>query len=783
VQGGKVDVVLAQDRDRFAREPAYHYLLKREFQEHGTRIRSLNDRGDDSPEGELTDGILDQLGRYERAKTAERSRRGKLRRAREGKVIAGTRSPYGFVYNDARDNYVVDPERMAVVHRIFEMLGTEGATLYAVRHELKRTGIPSPSGNVLWPYPTLRAMVLDDVYRPHTYEEIAEVVSPEVAARLQPERSYGIWWFNRRRGEMRKVAEVGPNGKRIYRKRYKQVRKPRSEWVAVPVPASGIPRGWVDAARLAIKDNKRPSNTGRRFWPLSGGVLRCPACGWSMSPHTISPGGKCTRFYYYYRCAKHMKNSYDGCASYRHYRAEELEEQVWGEIRGLLRDPERLRAGMDAAIEMQRSALRGDPDRETRAWLDKLAEVDRKRARYQEMAAEELITLEELRGKLADLEDIRATAERELEEVQGRSGRIAELERDRDALLESYEALALEELDELTPEERHGFYRTLRVVVHAYPDGSVEVRGEFMPFGPPGPDDPPAAASLLEGFPQIKTCERSMGAPGLGERTQVVRLRQGGQPVGPLDGPPDAQVPHGQDVRSPEKEHQEHVGAPLAQALDGRDPFCNLIVGERVQALQLELSALDAPRQVAKVAYLLPREPGCAQIRFFGGDELGWRRGVAPEEADEAGVDGAGRHCGELLPYDGTHEGAVSVVGASAAARRAVERTDALYEGGHDRVPALEQKAKARVLDGGRGHSGSGRDLLYRPKKSLAAGLIISGFHIGSKVSWAFTVSTPSMLKASVSTCSWIRSPTGHIGLVSEKVTSRWRPSSWTPTS
>jgi hypothetical protein len=38
-------VVLAQDRDRFAREPAYHYLLRREFEEHATKIRALNDRG------------------------------------------------------------------------------------------------------------------------------------------------------------------------------------------------------------------------------------------------------------------------------------------------------------------------------------------------------------------------------------------------------------------------------------------------------------------------------------------------------------------------------------------------------------------------------------------------------------------------------------------------------------------------------------------------------------------------------------------------------------------
>src|SRR5215211_4527271 len=89
VAAGGVSVVLAQDRDRFAREPAYHYLLRQEFDEHGTKMYALNDRGDESPEGELTDGILDQLARFERAKTAERTRRGKLRKPRRQ---AGARS-------------------------------------------------------------------------------------------------------------------------------------------------------------------------------------------------------------------------------------------------------------------------------------------------------------------------------------------------------------------------------------------------------------------------------------------------------------------------------------------------------------------------------------------------------------------------------------------------------------------------------------------------------------------------------------------------------------------
>jgi len=126
VAAGGVSLVLAQDRDRFAREPAYHYLLRREFEEHGTKIRAMNDRGDDTPEGELTDGILDQLAKFERAKTAERSRRGKLRKAREGKIIAGHTPDFGFNFNATRDNYVVDEDKMRVVRRIFHMVGGRG---------------------------------------------------------------------------------------------------------------------------------------------------------------------------------------------------------------------------------------------------------------------------------------------------------------------------------------------------------------------------------------------------------------------------------------------------------------------------------------------------------------------------------------------------------------------------------------------------------------------------------------------------------------------------------
>jgi len=197
VSAGGVFVVLAQDRDRFAREPVYLFYLQEEFAEHGTALRALNDRGDESPEGELTTGILDQIARYERLKIAERSRRGKLRKAREGKVIATKRPHYGYRYNASRDGYEVDDEIMAVVKRIFRMVGTEGVAIRGVKRIFEREGLPTPEGKKIWGQFFIREAIRDDAYRPHSWKEIERLVAKgqmaaEVASRLDPQKRYGI---------------------------------------------------------------------------------------------------------------------------------------------------------------------------------------------------------------------------------------------------------------------------------------------------------------------------------------------------------------------------------------------------------------------------------------------------------------------------------------------------------------------------------------------------------------------------------------------------------------
>jgi DNA invertase Pin-like site-specific DNA recombinase len=92
VAKGGVSIVLAQDRDRFAREPAYLYLLREVFAEKGTRLKALSDRGDDSPEGQLTDGILDQLAKFE---PCQDRRKDKAGQAQEGTRRRGGRGAAG----------------------------------------------------------------------------------------------------------------------------------------------------------------------------------------------------------------------------------------------------------------------------------------------------------------------------------------------------------------------------------------------------------------------------------------------------------------------------------------------------------------------------------------------------------------------------------------------------------------------------------------------------------------------------------------------------------------
>ena len=165
----------------------------------------------------------------------------------------------------------------------------------------------------------------------------------------------------------------------------------------------------------------------------------------------------------------------------RGVRAEETEALVWAFVLGYLKDPEQLRAGLERFIEEERGAVRGDPEREAKMWLDRIAEADSQRTRAQNLAIEGLFSPDELREKLAHLAEQRRTAERELEALRTRTERLANLELEAEALLAHYAGMAREGLEAYAPEDRHDAYQALRLRVVVHPDGRMEAGGVFIP--------------------------------------------------------------------------------------------------------------------------------------------------------------------------------------------------------------------------------------------------------------------------------------------------------------
>lgn len=135
-------------------------------------------------------------------------------------------------------------------------------------------------------------------------------------------------------------------------------------------------------------------------------------------------------------------------------------------------------------VDQERDGLRGDPEREAKEWRCKLSEIATKRARFQELAAEDLLTLDELRAKLTELDEVREATELELSLLQNRVERVEALQRSKDAVLASLEETVPKALGELNAEERHQLYEMLKVRLTAGVDGSLELNGKLIPKHP-----------------------------------------------------------------------------------------------------------------------------------------------------------------------------------------------------------------------------------------------------------------------------------------------------------
>ncbi len=462
-EAGLIERVWCLSPDRLARVYAYQVIVLDELARHGVGVRFTDAPPlDDDPQARLLTQVQGVIAEYERAKIAERYRRGKLFRSRAGEVLAW-RTPYGY-RRQPRDSRgparleVFEPEA-AVVRRIFHDAAHGGHSLREIIRRLAADQIPPPAGrDRLWSTSTLSKLLRNEAY-------------------------IGRVYFNRTEA----VPDPRPG------KRSKQVPRPREDWIAIAVPVI-IDERTFEAAHRAGRDNSQwsPRRTEPGQWLLRG-LVKCGPCGVGTNCHKMR--GRNGTWHRYYYCRNHdpiKAGGIDRRCTERNIRSDALDEFVFDQVRAALLRPEVLTAG-EQALAVRTPVPDDDLLAAELARLNrKLDATHAERRRLVDLYQAGLVELPELQRRAADIEHRR----RELEQRRDAlTTQRHELTRDNQLRhrVRDFAARVLEVIDTLDFTQKQTLLRLLVEDVHVT-GWHVQIRLRIPldddPNDPPRPPNP-----------------------------------------------------------------------------------------------------------------------------------------------------------------------------------------------------------------------------------------------------------------------------------------------------
>jgi site-specific DNA recombinase len=461
---GAFEVLLCHAPDRLARRYAYQVLLLDELQRVGVEVIFAKEpeRGE-TPEDELLRQFQGMIAEYERAQIRERSRRGKLHRARGGSQAVLSGAPYGYRYVRKSEHvdafYEIDEAQATVVREVFERYSEHGESIADIARALSERDVPTRTGKQVWDRSTVWAMLRNPAYR----GQAAFGKTQTTGQRAKPTRPV------RARGER--------HGRRETRRDVAL-----EQWTSIPVPALVTDEQFA-LAQARLKENKRYAKRNSREPALLKGILVCRDCGyacWRTSARTTK------RLIYYYRCIGSDNYRHVGgrVCSNRPIRADELDALVWSEVERLLSDPALIRAEIDRRLQTLRTE---SPAAHRRDGLEReLARVRAGSGRLIEAYQEQLITLEELRARMPALRKRETALATQLDALDAQL-HDAETYLKLAESLEDFLARLAESAQNLTVEERQ---RVLRLVVREVRIGDDGITIRHSIPTPTGPDDP-----------------------------------------------------------------------------------------------------------------------------------------------------------------------------------------------------------------------------------------------------------------------------------------------------
>ena len=321
-QAGAFDAILVLSPDRLSRKYAYLILILEEFERFTTPVIFLEQPPSDDPHSALLVQIQGAVAEYERAKLAERYRRGKLYRARQGEVFWASIS-YGYQrlprQGSVPASLVIYEPEAEVVRNIFFWHAYEGMSIRQIVKRLTKEGYTTPKGGSRWAESTVHKIVRQEAY-------------------------LGTLYYNR----SYEVTVTSPEG--VPRK--KKLLRPESEWISVSIPPL-IDRATFACSQARHGPNQQfsPRNLKEEYWLLRR-LLRCERCGYKSAcvadkrrPY-MPPS-------YYYRCDKQDRLEGRPRCYPNHIRSGPLDELVWTEVRRHLLDPQLLLKAQTTLKSMQ----------------------------------------------------------------------------------------------------------------------------------------------------------------------------------------------------------------------------------------------------------------------------------------------------------------------------------------------------------------------------------------------------------------------------------------------
>jgi len=390
---GQLEAVLVYAPDRLSRKYAYQILLIEEFARNGVETVFVKAPKSDTPEDQLLLQFQGMIAEYERAQILERSRRGKRHRARQGQVSVLSGAPYGYHYVRKTDEtaayYRVMEAEAEVVRRVYQRYTMEHISIGAIARLLNEQGVPTRKRVSRW----CRSMVWAILRNP-AYKGTACFGKTEIRPRQRVTRPL------RMRGGV-------TNRNSANRER------PRKEWIEIPVPAI-ISEETFALAQELLTANKTHAPRRTIQPSICQGMVSCSRCGYALYRTSARTSA---RKIYYYRCLGSDGWRYlDGAVCNNPpIREELLDQAVWNEIVKLLENPSLIEEELNRRLE---AAQKASPTKRRQESLQRdFARVRKSIERLMTAYQEDLLPLDELRGRMPDLRQRERAMQAELQSI------------------------------------------------------------------------------------------------------------------------------------------------------------------------------------------------------------------------------------------------------------------------------------------------------------------------------------------------------------------------------